>query len=254
MKAIEKYINSNPLWSQATKKSERSRLRSVQKFVNGQPQELLEHLKGEGANRHTMQKVYYRLAAFVDYLISKGEYDGDRANVFRAYLIAHPRLFRDAYKRRPASISLPEAQRRIAQIPCGTARRKALQILYSGMRWGESQTYKAGECIGKTGRRTVVVPNELENVSYNQSYDTFYNHLKKVALKPHDLRKIFLSHLAIEKGIDPFTLQAIAGWKSLSTATSYIACHDDRVLHVVQKLHKELNLCDKQNSSTPLKP
>jgi integrase len=200
----------------STQRSEAARLRQLARpLSDGRPETLYKAL--EKLAPYTRVTSWTRATAFVDWLIGRGD-------------VVAP----NAYVRRTPDVSFAEAEARIKTLPAATQNR-ALQILYSGMRWTESETRQGGQVIGKGGKaREVFVPN-VPGPEFQQSYSTFLRQLGTVGLKPHDLRKLALSRL-VELGANEYELREIAGWSSLAPALSYIRTDKNKIRSLMKKV------------------
>jgi hypothetical protein len=215
----------------STQRSEAARLRQLARpLSDGRPETLYKAL--EKLAPYTRVTSWTRATAFVDWLIGRG--DVVAPNAYAAWREKNARLFRNAYVRRTPDVSFAEAEARIKTLPAATQNR-ALQILYSGMRWTESETRQGGQVIGKGGKaREVFVPN-VPGPEFQQSYSTFLRQLGTVGLKPHDLRKLALSRL-VELGANEYELREIAGWSSLAPALSYIRTDKNKIRSLMKKV------------------
>jgi site-specific recombinase XerD len=250
-KQIKSYVTDKVHWAATTAKTTTYRLNSVRSAIDYKPLTLLRFMKAAKWSKYSQLKAFNAVTNMVQWEIENGE---EKENPYKAYLRANPKTFANAYTRRPATTTMATATSLIGTITDPAARDKAFQILYSGMRWGESKTYKDGWCAGKTGSRQVVVLPQYQNVHYPYTYETFRQALNEVGLTPHQLRKIFLTHMAMEVGVNVFQLQKLAGWKSLNSATAYVACHNKDMVKIMDKFHKGLSKsCQTQELAEPLK-
>ena len=229
---IDSYIQDMELrWSETTKRSERARLERWAPAIDGNPATLWAAVRHLAPYSRTT--TWTRVVAYVDWTIETGHQTGP--NPYRAFRSKNFKQFKNTYQRRVPQLSFEEAVARINTLSAPGIREKALQLLYSGMRWSESLTLQDGWVIGKGGKRRRV-PQRAQGVSapLSSSYHAFYRELRKVGLKPHDLRKLALNHY-VAAGANPFELAAIAGWSSINTAQSYIETLGVRL----EQLHQE---------------
>lgn len=217
---IENYIHSKRYaWGELTMLNERYRLLALAEVIDGDPERLWGHLLKEGIKPYTRKQTWIAVSAFWDFA-STG------ANPYRRFKKKNGRLFRHCYERRPAEMSVEECKKRIERIEAKESRKLAELLLLTGCRYSEFQTLKDGKVRGKGGKvRELAVDVKPYRYPFNRT--TFYRHLKKVGLKPHDLRKIRASSV-VEKGANLFELLAIFGWESAETAKSYIGVKKDR--------------------------
>lgn len=61
----------------------------------------------------------------------------------------------------------------------------------------------------------------VESCTFTHSYSTFLRELKKVGLKPHDLRKLCATELK-RQGMSDIDLMKAMGWESITTAKAYL--------------------------------
>ena len=94
-----------------------------------------------------------------------------------------------------------------------------------------------GEIRGKGSKvRKVFGTDTCKHDQAGVTYSQFYRALKKVDLKPHDLRKVFLTE-AVAQGATHFELCKLAGWASINTASSYIGVKDKTLEELVDKIN-----------------
>lgn len=225
---IESYLAKKELaWSPKTLYSTRCVLLKVAPYLTGEPRALWDFIK-ETQQGYSRVTTWVRVCGFWDFA-KPGE-----ENPYRVFRSENSRLFKDQYNRRPARESMKEATVKIRSIKDPATRKKAMELLYSGMRWSESFTLKDGYVNGKTGERKVSVP-KIAGPEYTASYRTFVRALKDVGLKPHTLRKIALTECS-NHGASVFELMQIAGWKSLAAATAYIGVREERVEQIMGEI------------------
>jgi integrase len=173
------------------------------------------------------------VGAFVDWTITNGFASGP--NAFKAWCGEHARLFKNSYNREITTMSLAEAQSKIAQIKDENTRKFASFMLLNGLRWVDAYHAQEGYVLGKGGkRRRLYSPPPPIRVSYA----SIYRALKAVGLKPHDLRKIFLNR-ALEKGAQIHEVKELAGWSSITTADSYVRANDGRLAQIVREVQND---------------
>lgn len=219
---IELYLDSKTkAWAPSTQKSERSRLESLGEALFQGPDELYKSLESKAP--YTIKTSFIRASAFFDWAVKRGYLE---ANPYQTWMEENRRVFKNAYTAKLPQISYSEAKTRISTIPCKATRNKAMQLLHGGLRWSESFTIQNSECIGKGEKIRKVF---VEPMSYTYSYSHFCKHLKKIGLKPHDLRKIRATQLA-RKLNSPTDLCKVFGWESFTTASKYLAPLKDEEL------------------------
>jgi len=230
---IDAYIKSKAMaWAPTTLSSEAARLSAIAPALDGNPQTLWNHLKGQ--KPYSRLTTWVRASAFWDfYLQTTGR--AHEGNPYKEFRRSHARLFKYAYTRKPAPVDYETARSRVEDIEDHRSRALARHLLKTGMRYTESSTLSAGEVIGKGGKRRAVF-GAKDAVDYPYSYQTFLNHLDWVGLKPHDLRKAFASRL-VDKGANVFELQAIMGWSDLKPALSYVRAKETALQALVKKVN-----------------
>src|SRR5690606_10537223 len=153
-------------WEETTKKSERSRLVSVLSALQDQnPETLWKHLELKGIKPYSRVTTWTRVVSFVDWAISQKIITAE-TNPYKDWRKKNARLFRHVYEKKSPSISLEEAKARIAKIQNPSIKHKALELLYSGLRYSESLTldYSNSSVIGKGRKgREVFISPELSN-------------------------------------------------------------------------------------------
>lgn len=221
LELIEAYLKDKELaWAEKTKLNVGCTLRKLAPHLTGDPGVLWGYLV-ENQAPYTRVITWGKVCQFWDFA-------RPGVNPYREFRSKNKRLFIDQYVRRPATETVDDALGKINSIEDPAIRRKALELLHSGMRWSESFTLKNGFIVGKGGlQREVFLPN-IKGPEYTGSYSTFLRALKDVGLKTHSLRKIRLTKCAND-GATMFELQAIAGWKGLSSASSYIGVRRERL-------------------------
>src|SRR3990167_4095171 len=209
---IEQYIKEHTYaWSPTTQKSEYARLISIRECIGDTSEVVwnkIQHLKP-----YTRKTTFIRLCHFYSWLYPKQE------NIYRIWYNKNKRLFKYVYMRSSPQITFKDAIERLCKLTDQETKEKALQLLRGGLRFKESFTVQDNKVIGKGNKMRSTHVNPLPNLSF--SYQTFIRRLKKVGLKPHDLRKICAKEL-VNKGVDVFSLCDFFGWSNLNTAQSYV--------------------------------
>lgn len=234
MKAlVNSYIEAKRLaWSDTTIRSERYRLASVTQALDGNPLTLWGHLSE--LKPYSRLTSWVRVCSFWDWLIARGYKKG--INPYVSFKKENQRVFKGSYVRASANFSTREVLTKIQQIKCSESHSKARQLLQTGMRYTESFTLQDGIVVGKGGKRRRVFTDEIPGKVFTKSYSHFRRQLAEVGLKPHDLRKVFLTEL-VEKGANEFELCALAGWSNLNTASSYIRTDERRLKALCKKVN-----------------
>lgn len=210
--SIDAYLTDMKLvWSPSTFKSERSRLRRAQQLLGGStPQP-------DAAWRVFLLcfSPYAASISFTRWLEYKRWRGDSDVSDWERYRKKH---IRNKYQRKLPSVSFEEAKDRLSKLS-PPHRRKALELLHTGLRYSEYERVEGKEVVGKGSKRRVLV-GKVSGVQVKDK--AFRAELRQAGLKPHDLRKIFATKLAKE-GMNVFDLCAVMGWSGLNTAQSYVS-------------------------------
>jgi integrase len=210
----QKYLAAHAKrWSHTTLRSETYRLRTLTKILHNQSapvsgQRVYEGFVQAGLSPYSMQTAYLRAMGFLDW--AKIEND------LRAWAKENA-PFKNTYRRTTPSITYQEALLLVESLaePIRTA---AKLLLTAGLRSGEVNTFDGKTVTGK-GQKQRDVYTELPPVTVQ--YQDLYLALKKLGLKPHDLRKLFASEM-VRRGANEFQLTTLMGWSNINTALSYV--------------------------------
>jgi site-specific recombinase XerC len=236
---IDQYLADKHLsWSMSTSRNARAQLMGYRSAITSKPSDLWAAMTGRGLKPYSMVTVFGRVTDFYEFLVSTGERMGP--NPYRQFRDKNERLFRNVYSRKTPTMSFAEAKQRVEGIVDPAARKFGLELLGSGLRYSERATLNEGMVVGKGRKsRRAYVP-AIEGPAFTQTYQSFYRKLRAAGLKPHDLRKLFLSHL-VEQGINNFDLCEVAGWSSINTAASYIRANSQRIGSFVDNIHTAMS-------------
>lgn len=227
------YMNSKSLaWAPSTLKSEEARLSAVVDVLDGSPDHLWRHMEEKKMKPYARLTTWIRVSSFYDFLMSKGYV---RTNPYKTFKQENARLFKNTYTPKKPEMTYEEAKARIEKIEDPAIRRRALEIIGSGLRYTESSTHSNGGVYGKGSKHREVHIPEVVGPEFQGTYQTFRRALAKVGLKPHDLRKLFLSKL-VEMGANEFELMEAAGWTSLAPAKAYINVNKATLKARIKKL------------------
>jgi hypothetical protein len=230
---INEYIESKRYaWSPNTMRSERHRLNGVAHLLSESPEELwkgIQHLKP-----YSRLTLWTRVVEFTDWMIEHGH---KKENPYKKWRRENAKQFKNCYVKTKPEISFDEALERIKKIKRADIRRRAIEMLCSGTRYDESGRCQEGLVSGKGSKLRTVYKPRIDGPDYTGSYQNFRRTLAEVSLRPHDLRKLFLTR-CVELGVNEFELCELAGWSSISTASSYIRVNQDRLRGLVQKIHQ----------------
>lgn len=227
---IANYLESKRwAWSLSTLKSERSRLSPLASLDLDNPQAVWEAIQDRAS--YTRLTTWTRLTDYYAYLCEMGHRE---RNVYAEWRRKNARQFKHVYQRSHPSLSFDGARERINSITDPVAREKALQLLVSGLRIGEYGGIGPDGVIGKGGKPRAVTIQASEKVTISDW--RFRNELRKVDLKPHDLRKLAATKL-YQSGFSVVDLCAVMGWSSFQTASSYIKASEN----ITDKAREVLN-------------
>jgi len=242
LELIKQYLESmKSYWSPNTARSEKYRLTQLASILDSRdPRKLWEELENRKLAPYTRNTVWTRVSSFYDWLITEGHVDPAEGNPYSTFRRRFGFMFRNNYTRRPAHLSFDEAIKAIRQMKHKAAQRKALELLYAGLRYEESLTLKEGMVTGKGKKvRQAYVP-KIPGPEFKGTYQSFWRILKKEAgLKPHDLRKIGLTRISNLLDNNPYDLVEVAGWSDISTAMSYVPGRKKRIEKVLKEKNEE---------------
>jgi len=226
---VRMYIQSKSLsWAETTLDREGTRLSGFLDVLDGSPERLWKAMQSKRLMPYTKRTTWIRVVQFWQWGIDNGHLPGpNKYDVFRR---TNARLFKHVYQRRHPEFSLNEARDKINTIQDEALRNQALCLLDHGLRVSELRTLEENQVRGKGGksRKTfgTVLPTQVD------SYWKVYRALKKIGLKPHDLRKIRATDLAAQ-GLTEADLCKVFGWESFATASSYLAPKKDLTLEQI---------------------
>lgn len=223
---IDRYITEQRhKWSETSIKSERSRLVGCRALLerNATPNQVLDvYLTRNRGERslYSAKTLLVRISTLYTWMEKQGLRSGP--NLFKEFLEKNYR-FRNAYQKESINVTEEVAAEAIRQIRDGACRSWAAYMLATGLRPCEIHTVEAhGDAFiitGKQGKsRTVFVAPPKEGAP---SYTQLQYELKKVGLKPKDLRKLFATKLA-NKGLNIKDVMEVMGWSAVQTANSYL--------------------------------
>jgi integrase len=224
-KVVQAYVIARAgNWSNVTVKNARSVLLSTGKqlALSNDGQRLYDYFKNERELApYTIKTNMIRVGDFTDWAMESGHIDKD-FNRVKLFMNHHGRLFKRVYEQAPVKFTLEEVLSKIGRMRDPEAQAKAAQLVRTGMRYTESFTLKDGYVIGKGNAKRFIhtATPEDELVTYTKSSVTFWSELKKVGLKPHDLRKAHALFLA-SNGAHIGELMTFMGWRSTQSAASY---------------------------------
>lgn len=217
---IEKYLHTKRnAWKDTTLKSVRATLNKVSPILNGDPNLLWEYMDQSGMKSYSRVTTWTRVIGFWDFISD--------SNPYKKFRKDKARFFKNSYVRKQLGITYEEAIKKIKEIPEEKIKKKALQIIYNGLRFEESNNIQKGWVKGK-GEKCRRVFIEVDTVNLNYRY--FYDKLKKyTGLKPHDLRKLAATRYA-EAGMKEADILKVFGWSSIVTAQYYLQPKKDSEL------------------------
>lgn len=227
-------------WCESTYRSEKRRLTSLVPYLTGDAEVLWREFEARETSMYSRLTALIRITSFWDYYhLNTGSAPPGAANPYRRLHQQKRRLLKNCYQEKIPEISFEAAYKKIQTIADDHDRKMALLLITTGMRFTESTTIKDNKIIGKGAKpRRVYPPEQLDGFIYQGTYDHFYYALKsQTGLKPHDLRKIFLSKIA-NNGMNHFELCRVAGWSNINTATKYISVSNDRIKALIETARK----------------
>lgn len=206
------YIGSKKFaWSKATQRSELARLLANLDLLNQGPEAVIAQSTLKAYSLKTLFIRAGELFAFCNIT----------PNRYKDYLRHNALQFKNSYERVVVEVSYESAREKISKLTDERIKRVAFAILSSGLRSSEALKYDgSGQVLGKGAkRRDVFIDDNLaaEGISYMQ----LYRGLKRVGLKPHDLRKLAATKLA-GCGVREADLMTVFGWSSMQTASYYL--------------------------------
>lgn len=237
-KLVNAYIESKKnAWSETTLKKEAYRLRGITLEHLDQPALLHQALKEKGLKPYSLRTSLVRAGDFAEWLLERGELKGN--NKVKAYVREHANEFKHAYHKKPVGMTWEEAVERIKTIKDDGTKQKAMELLFTGMRYSESETVATdGTVVGKGGwHREVPMAKEMKAKDFDGSYYKAYRALKKIGLTPHQLRKLAATKAA-ELGADIPTLMSMFGWRTVAMPALYL--QDVKKNEVNERLRKLL--------------
>lgn len=230
---IDQYLEDKKLaWAPSTLRSEKHRLQAISDHLTGNPEELWNALVHH--KPYSRVTIWTRVTDFYQFLLRRNICSG--SNLYLEFRQKNQRLFKNCYERRTPDINFDTAQKLLEGIDDPESRRLGLLLLHGGLRFSEGSSLQAeqGYIKGKGGKvRQIYTKSEAR---YKGTYVTFLRHLKKVGLKPHDLRKLCAQRL-VELGANEFELCEIMGWSNLNTASSYVRAKKSRIEELFKKLN-----------------
>lgn len=221
-------------WCETTYHSERRRLTPLVPYLTGKGEDLWNEFESRQTGMYSRLTALIRITQFWEWM-----YPSRNANPYRALHREKRRFLKNCYQEKLPEVTYEAASAKISKIKNKEDRDMAVLLLSCGLRFTESLSLKAGDVVGKGGKkRRVYPPDELTDFKYGQSYQHFYYTLTtQTGLKPHDLRKIFLSKIA-NNGMNHFELCRVAGWSNIKTATKYISVSNERIKAIIESARK----------------
>lgn len=217
---IEAYLKDHETaWSYTTLKSERARLASARAQLDHGPERLYEWARSQSMKPYSIRTLFVRVCGLEAWVGTSTSY--------RSWFRKHKNTFKHVYTRNEVGIPRVEAIKRIEQLDEHT-RETALSLLTTGLRISEMQRAKEGSVVGKGGKRRKVYGTIKASVPVWE----LRAKLKTVGLKPHDLRKLCATELAL-RGATAADLCQIMGWSSITTAFRYLEPREEHKLRAL---------------------
>jgi integrase len=224
---VEEYLlDHQSSWSETTLKSERSRLRSLEKYLHMDPAAIYKALVLAGRKPYSIKTIFIRLCSLEAWAVANKK---QQETPFKAFMDKHRNKFKYSYSKEEVGLTFQEALLKISSLE-EPYRTMALGMLQTGVRISEVYKIKNGKVRGKGGKPRPVY-GKLESTAPRS---TFSRKLKAVGLKPHDLRKLCATRLA-ENGASPADLCKAFGWSSINTAYHYLQSKSDEQLEALMK-------------------
>lgn len=242
---IDQYLESRKLaWSESTKRSERYRLEGLAAHIDGNAHTLWNELERRNIKPYTRLTIFTRVATFWRWALNKGFVEGK--NDYERFKDENARQFKNVYQPKKPALTFEEAKERIQGIRNRDIQQYALGLLESGLRVSEPERITAdGVVLGKGNKPRMAYTDYFEAGRTRLDYYRLRKALGEIGLKPHDLRKLFLTEV-VKAGANEFELKEIAGWASIQTASSYIKTNTDRMRQLVNKARQGKVITDEQ--------
>jgi site-specific recombinase XerD len=234
-KNIAAYIADKSLsWAPSTLRNEEIRLQGLAGVLDGEPVALWNELQSRGMSKYSVVTTWTRVTDFWQFLVDSKLVEGS-TNEYSEFRRKNKRQFKNAYEQKTCELTFDETLQLVQSIARPESRAKALQLLNGGLRYTESLSVVDGSVIGKGSKVREVYVDNCDG--FTVSYRTFLRDLRAVGLKPHDLRKVFLTAL-VRDGANEFELMEAAGWSSMAPARSYINVNKDSLRARVRRIQK----------------
>jgi site-specific recombinase XerD len=230
---IDQYLESKRhKWSMSTVKSERARLMTLLPALEAglSPNECIDrYLKKNGSgSTYAAKTMVIRVGSLHEWMAQQGLRTGP--NLFKDFLKDNYK-FKNAYKKEKLGVDYDTAKKCIEKMPAGSYRDWAEYLLCTGLRPVETTSISRSgddiEVTGKQGKSRTVF--KIPPTSQAPPYRNLYNALRRVGLKPKDLRKLFATRL-VDKGLAIKDVMEVMGWSSMQTADSYLQSKKKDVL------------------------
>jgi hypothetical protein len=220
---LEQYLNKKRLaWAESTFRVESTILRALLPNIDGNPDRLWEVLQNH--KPYTRSVTWGRVTKFWSWTYP------NRPNPYQVFRDENRRLFKNCYARKHVAATYEEVRGKLERIEDKDVREHALDMLRNGLRFAESLTIKDEAIQGKGGKiRKVFLPFSLK---FRGSYYQFWTELKKVGIRPHDLRKLAATKF-VELGMREADLLKVMGWNSMQTAQFYLQPKRDEELREI---------------------
>lgn len=175
---------------------------------------------------------YISLAAdYYSWLIETNRKSG--VNAIKALRKCKANNYKNAYQRKITGIRFEECEEKIHGIQDAKVKEICFDLLRSGLRVSELFSVNGNVVEGKFGLKRPFLGSVTCQVGEIHP-NTIRNHLAKVGLKPHDLRKAFVTKL-IDAGLNLPDVASAVGHKSFKTTALYFQPKKDQVLRDLVK-------------------
>lgn len=242
----DEYLSFNTNnWSPTTLKSETARLKKIiHAAKNGAGftgNGLYAYLTETGIKPYSIKTYMIRASSFWDFCRERGHFPQMPFNPYKAEMMRNKKVTCGVYKPERLKMDFFKAEELLRNLELEDVRVKdfCLALLYSGLRIHEAYKVnkETGYVIGKGAKERKVAWDYAH--ATNPSQASVRGALAAVGLKPHSLRKLFVTRLS-RSGFSREDIMLIMGWSSFSTAEKYLQPDlEDGLMNKVKNLFKE---------------
>lgn len=223
-----------PIWSPKTWQAEKSRLRKLEADTAQLPPAACLAKWLSYYSPYTAKQNVVRMAHMYDWAIEAGLHR--ERNEWREVFKRAQAKLKSAYQPKRVSLSFEDAASRVAEL-AGPVKECAERMLYAGLRFSEAFAASGGSVVGKGNKRRTVFVAGYSITGTSPS--KVRRALAERGLRPHDLRKLFLTRCA-ERGATAQDLCQLAGWSNIQTAYWYLQPkQEDKLRSFVNEIRGE---------------